>query len=103
MKRGYVTLILALIILPVSLWGFGTKIAEFVMVFSGDEEGVFTLSPLLNYLLASLGFLCLLCWAVLHGMFNDVEKPKYAMLDNERLLDGPKYDQRAVADEPLFR
>jgi nitrogen fixation-related uncharacterized protein len=40
-----------------------------------------------NYLLASLGFFCLLMWAALNGMFRDLEQPKYNMLENERELD----------------
>ena len=40
-----------------------------------------------KYLLASLGFFCLLMWAALNGMFRDLEQPKYNMLENERELD----------------
>ena len=41
----------------------------------------------MNYLLASLGFFFLFCWAIYHGMFRDIEAPKYTMLENERMLD----------------
>ena len=41
----------------------------------------------MNYLLASLGFFFLFCWAIGHGMFRDIERPKYTMLENERRLD----------------
>jgi hypothetical protein len=41
----------------------------------------------LNYLLASMGFLCLFGWAAMHGMFRDVEQPKVTMLENEARLD----------------
>jgi hypothetical protein len=40
-----------------------------------------------NYLLASLGFFCLFLWAILHGMFRDIEQPKTTMLETERMLD----------------
>jgi hypothetical protein len=40
-----------------------------------------------NYLLAGIGFLCLLGWATLNGMFHDVEQPKRTMLENEERLD----------------
>ncbi len=36
---------------------------------------------------ASLGFLALFLWAVWHGMFRDIEKPKRTMLENEQMLD----------------
>ena len=103
MSRGMVTVMLAFLILPVAAVGFGAKIVEFVAVLSGKPDGVFTLSPLLNYLLASMGFLCLLCWAIVRGMFHDVEQPKYAMLETECQLDGTKYDERSESNDPLFR
>lgn len=81
-----VTLIFAIVILLPALYGFGTKFMEF-LALAGDEEGSFTVVPILNYLFASAGFLLLFVWAMLHGMFRDIERPKYAMLENERLLD----------------
>jgi len=85
--RRWVTGALAVAILIPSLWGFGSKFVEFVALYRGDADGAFAVSPILNYLLASLGFLCLFGWATLHGMFRDIERPKYAMLENERRLD----------------
>jgi len=82
-----IVLVLAVLILGASLVGFGMKFFEFIMVVYGDEEGVFAVTPIVNYLLASLGFLCLLGWAAAHGMFHDIEQPKRTMLDIERQLD----------------
>ncbi|NNF97077.1 MAG: cbb3-type cytochrome oxidase assembly protein [Halobacteria archaeon] len=46
-----------------------------------------TMVQLLVALFMSLGALCLLLWAILAGMFDDVEGPKYraynAELDND--------------------
>jgi hypothetical protein len=39
-----------------------------------------------NYLLASIGFLCMLIWAAANGMFRDIEQPKYRMLEVEEQL-----------------
>jgi hypothetical protein len=80
--------LMALAVLVPSLYGFGTKFLEFVALSRGDAEGAFALSPIVNYLLASLGFLCLFVWAAMHGMFRDVEAPKYTLLENEAWLDG---------------
>jgi hypothetical protein len=44
----------------------------------------------MNYLLASLGFFCLLLWAAANGMWRDVEQAKLDMLEREKLLDGIK-------------
>lgn len=85
--RSVVTLLLAVAILIPSLWGFGTKFHEFVLLARGDVEGVFAVTPVINYLLASLGFLCLFGWAAANGMFHDIEQPKRTMLDNEQRLD----------------
>ena len=77
----------ALIILIPSLYGFGGKFIEFIQLYRGDVDGVFAISPILNYLLASMGFFCLFCWAVTQGMFQDIERPKRAMLDLQYQLD----------------
>lgn len=70
-----------------SLFGFGIKFGEFIRAFSKDQGGAFAIPPMLNYLLASLGFLCLLGWAGVRGTFHDLEGPKYEMLERERRLD----------------
>ena len=85
--HGLVMLLMALAVLLPSLYGFGTKLLEFIALFRGDVDGAFAISPVLNYLLASLGFLCLFGWAAMHGMFRDVEEPKLTMLENEARLD----------------
>jgi hypothetical protein len=81
------TIVFALVILIPSLLGFANKFREFILIFRGDVDGVFAISPIMNYLLASLGFFFLFCWAIAQGMFRDLERPKYAMLENERRLD----------------
>lgn len=86
-SRRIVMLLMAAAVLVPSLFGFGTKFLEFIALYRGDVEGVFAISPILNYLLASLGFLFLFGWAALGGMFRDIEEPKYTMLENEALLD----------------
>ena len=97
-SRG--TFALAVAILIPSLWGFGSKFFEFVAVFRGEADGAFAVSPILNYLLASLGFLLLFLWATANGMFHDIEKPKHTMLDVEAQLDRQSNSGAAV---PIFR
>ena len=82
------TIVLALLILIPSMLGFIVKFIELVAVLNGEPDGVFALTPILNYLLASLGFFCLLLWAASRGMFHDVEAPKREMLEREDLLNG---------------
>jgi hypothetical protein len=77
----------ALLILIPSMLGFANKFREFVLLYRGDVDGAFAITPIMNYLLASLGFFCLFFWAIYHGMFRDLEAPKYRMLENERMLD----------------
>jgi len=81
------TIIFALVILIPSFLGFANKFREFILIYRGEVDGVFAITPIVNYLLASLGFFFLLCWAIGHGMFRDIEQPKYTMLENERQLD----------------
>jgi len=82
-----ITLMLAVLILIPSGYGFAGKFIELVHVYRGESDGAFAVAPMMNYLLASLGFFCLLLWAAAHGMFRDIESPKYEMLEHEELLD----------------
>jgi hypothetical protein len=81
------TIVFAVVILVPSLLGFANKFREFILLFRGDVDGVFAITPIVNYLLASLGFFFLFFWAIGHGMFRDIERPKYVMLETERKLD----------------
>ena len=85
--QNWVVLPLAVVILTFSLFGFADKFVQFVKVARGESDGVFALTPVLNYLLASFGFLFLLGWVAATGMFHDIEGPKRTMLENEQRLD----------------
>ena len=80
------TVIFAIVILIPSMYGFVGKFVELVYVFQGEPGGAFAIAPMLNYLLASLGFLCMLFWATANGMFHDLERPKHHMLEQEEML-----------------
>lgn len=82
-----VTAVLGVVILVPSMLGFVNKLIEFGNVIGGDAEGAFAMTPIVNYLLASLGFFCLLIWTAGQGMFRDIEAPKHAMLEREQSLD----------------
>ena len=84
-RRLFTVLAVSFFLVPAGV-GFGNKFRELV-ILAWDEEGSFAVMPLLNYLLASVGFMFLLFWAAYHGMFHDIEKPKFAMLERERELD----------------
>ena len=82
-----VTIVLGILILIPSMLGFVMKFQELLHMTQEDADGGFAITPVVNYLLASGGFLCLLLAAAINGSFNDIEKPKYLMLENEELLD----------------
>lgn len=82
-----VTLLLAVAILVPSMLGFVNKFYEFSTTFRQDPGGVFAITPIANYVLASLGFLMLFFWATANGMFHDIERPKHRMLEIEEQLD----------------
>lgn len=94
----WLTIFLALGILLPALYGFGTKFREMLLLV-GDEEGAFTVMPILNYLLVSLGFVAFFLAALLHGMFRDIEKPKYRMLLNEHRLDAEERREAFSGEE----
>lgn len=83
----WLTVAFAFFLLAPSLYGFAGKFIEFIHIFRGNTEGVFAITPITNYLFASLGFFCLMCWALGQGMFADIERPKEQMLEVEAMLD----------------
>jgi hypothetical protein len=86
-RRMWLTVIMGVLILIPSMYGFMGKFIEFVHIYRGEPGGEFAVAPILNYLLASAGFFCMLLWAAWNGMFHDVEKPKYDFLENEARLE----------------
>ena len=85
-KAIVITVITVGIVLPGG-YGFVSKFVQFLRTLTTDSGGGFTIVPIMNYLLVAAGFGCLLAWAVVHGMFRDIEKPKYTLLDQEKALD----------------
>jgi nitrogen fixation-related uncharacterized protein len=85
--RTRITILLAIAILIPSMYGFIGKFYELCQVLRGEADGAFAVAPMLNYLLASGGFLLLLLWATMNGMFHDIEGPKHSLLERERRLD----------------
>ena len=81
------TIVFGVVILLPCLVGFVIKFRELLALTNAPEDGGFSITPVINYLLASAGFFFLLLWAALNGMFSDLERPKYLMLENERELD----------------
>ena len=86
-RQAWVTALMAVLILIPSMYGFVGKFVEFVHIYRGASGGEFAVAPIMNYLLASAGFFCMLLWASWNGMFRDVEQPKVDFLDNEQFLD----------------
>ncbi len=97
MKKRFIQII-SVIILGFCCYGFGRKFIELIVLVTDDseaaQEGIFAVMPLVNYMLASAGFLCLLGWAAMCGMFTDIEKPKQTMLDDDIRLDAASDDLR---------
>jgi hypothetical protein len=81
------TILLAVLILIPSGYGFVGKFIELVRVYRGESDGAFAVAPMMNYLLASFGFGCMLLWAAAHGMFRDIESPKHDLLVHEEMLE----------------
>ena len=67
--------------------GFGNKLLELIQLGKGDAEGRFALTPVINYLLATLGFLCMFLWGAMRGTFHNVEGAKQRMLDDDQRID----------------
>jgi len=86
-RQAWITIAMAILILIPSMYGFLGKFVEFVHIYRGTGGGEFAVAPIMNYLLASAGFFCMLLWASWNGMFRDVERPKFEFLENEARID----------------
>lgn len=73
----------ALILIPAIL-GFANKFLDLMLVVQGDEEGAFAITPIVNYLFATAGFLCLLIWTAMQGAFQDLDAPCRKMFEDEQ-------------------
>lgn len=76
----------ACVLIPTIL-GFANKFLDLVLVVQGDEDGAFAVTPIVNYLLATAGFLCLFFWTAMQGAFQDLDRPSQVMMENEKRLD----------------
>jgi len=68
----------AAVLIPTIL-GFANKFLDLIIIAQGDEEGAFALTPMINYLLATAGFFCMLMYAVTQGAFHDINAPSHSM------------------------
>jgi hypothetical protein len=86
-RTHWMTWVFAALVLIPTILGFANKFLDLVLVVQGDEEGAFAVTPIVNYLLATAGFLCLMIWTAMQGAFQNLDAPSHAMMDNERRLD----------------
>ena len=87
-KQFYIRWVLGSIVIIPCFIGFGAKFLDLIELCKEKNiDGVFAFTPVINYLLASLGFLCLFMWGIYGGMFDGIEQPKVSMLETEALLD----------------
>ncbi len=89
---------IAVAILGPASYGFIEKLYLFILAVKKDQLAGFTIVPIANYLIVTAGMVCLLLWATRHGMFRNIEKPKYDMLEREAELDA--LDEQARKNEP---
>jgi hypothetical protein len=85
--QTWVTIIFGLVVFIPCALGFGNKLFELFKLSQGDTEGRFAFTPLVNYLLATLGFMCLFVWGAMRGTFHNVEDAKQRMLDDDQRIE----------------
>lgn len=67
--------------------GFIFKLVEFVRAYGVGGEVDFAIVPLACYLSVAAGYLFIFLWAFSRGMFRDVERPKFRMLELQDEID----------------
>ncbi len=87
-KQFYIRWGLGSVIIIPCFIGFGAKFMDLIALCKTKHvDGIFAFTPVINYLLASMGFLCLFFWAIYGGMIDGIEQPKITMLEIEERLD----------------
>jgi hypothetical protein len=89
-----------ILILGPCLFAFTNKFAELIILFREESNWTFAITPIVNYLLASAGFICLFIWATMNGMFYDIEQPKHRMLANELMLEQLEQQRQIKVSNP---
>jgi hypothetical protein len=97
LKQVVIACIALAILVPASI-GFAEKLALFILAVKRDQIAGFTIIPVVNYLIVTAGMICLLLWATRQGMFRNIERPKYDMLEREEDLD--RLEGRDWSDTP---
>ncbi len=97
-KKNIVLWIISVGVIVPGAYGFIDKLIQFIRTLRTVDGGGFTIIPILNYLIMTAGFVCLLLWGVFRGMFRDIEQPKYSMLEREALLD--RWEQKEGTGSP---
>lgn len=87
----------AVIVLVPTILGFANKFMDLILIVQGDDEGAFAITPIVNYLLATAGFVCLLIWSATQGAFEDLDQPSVAMFENEKRLDAEEAVQATAS------
>ncbi len=80
-------LIFSVMTIALSGGGFVFKLVEFVRAYGVGGEVDFAIVPVACYLAVALGYLCIFLWAFTRGMFRDVERPKFRMLELQAEID----------------
>lgn len=102
-KKNLVLWIISVGIILPGAYGFIENFIQFIRTLRTVDGGGFTIIPLLNYMLMTAGFVCLLIWGVLRGMFRDIERPKYSMLEREAMLERWEHREGSVVDDQVGR
>lgn len=84
-------------ILMAGFLGFGYKLLEMIQSIFDSETYRFTLTPVLTYLCVAAGFFCIVLVQVLRGIFKDIERPKYRMLEMEAEYDAQEEREAVLA------
>ncbi len=98
--RNVVLLVFVLITFVAAIF-FGYKFYQLIRVAMYEPDGAFAVTPIVNYLLAGIGFLCMLGWATYNGMFRDIERPKITMLEIDARLDAAEQAAQEEANRDL--
>jgi len=85
-RRSIVVFAFAIVVMVVAGTSFVYKMTEFAMTIVKDDVEGFGAVAVATYLIGMLPIVFVTLWAVVSGMFADIERPKFRLLELDREL-----------------
>ena len=86
-RRGVVVFVFSIAVMVIAGTAFIYKMTEFAMTIVKDDIEGFGAVAVATYLIGMLPIVFVTLWAAFAGKFRDIERPKFRLLELDRLIE----------------